>query len=33
MDWLKNRKVQQFAAIGFLGGLLLLISGLWIDIQ
>jgi len=30
MDWLKNRKVQQFAAIGFLGGLLLLVSGLWL---
>src|SRR5688572_15585491 len=31
MDWLKNRKVQQFAVMGFLGGLLLLISGLWLE--
>ncbi|MEO5887957.1 MAG: PAS domain S-box protein, partial [Anaerolineales bacterium] len=33
MDWLKNRKVQQFAAIGFLGGILLLISGLWLALN
>jgi len=31
MDWLKNRRVQQFAVIGFLGGLLFLISGTWIE--
>ncbi|HVF26076.1 MAG TPA: PAS domain S-box protein, partial [Anaerolineales bacterium] len=30
MNWLKNRKVQQFAVTGFLGGLLLLVSGLWL---
>src|SRR4026208_1592655 len=31
MDWLKNRKVQQFAAMGFLGGLLFMISGYWLE--
>jgi len=31
MDWLKNRKVQQFAAVGFLGGFLFMISGYWLE--
>src|SRR4030095_11242244 len=30
MDWLKNRTVQRFVAIGFLGGLLFLVSGIWL---
>src|ERR1041385_5749941 len=31
MDWLKNRTVQLFIAIGFLGGLLFLTVGLWLE--
>ena len=31
MDWLKNRRVQQFVVIGFLGGLLFMISGFWLQ--
>lgn len=31
MDWLKNRRVQQFVVIGFLGGLLFMISGFWLE--
>ena len=30
MDWLKNRTVYQFVAIGFLGGLVFLASGIWL---
>jgi two-component system, sensor histidine kinase and response regulator len=30
MEWLKNRIVQRFAALGFLGGLLFLLTGLWL---
>jgi len=31
MAWLKNRTVRQFAVIGFLGGLLLLVLALWLE--
>ena len=31
MDWLKNRSVQRFALVGFLGGLVFLIVGLWLE--
>jgi len=31
MDWLKNRTIQQYIAVGFLGGLFLLISGFWLS--
>ena len=31
MDWLKNRTVQRFVVVGFLGGLLFLIAGLWLE--
>ena len=31
MDWLRNRTVQRFALVGFLGGLLFLIAGLWLE--
>ena len=31
MDWIKNRTVQKFAVIGFLGGMLFLILGLWLE--
>ncbi len=31
MDWIKNRTVQKYAVIGFLGGSLLLISGIWLE--
>jgi len=31
MDWLKNRTAQRFALIGFLGGLLFLIAGIWLE--
>jgi two-component system sensor histidine kinase/response regulator len=31
MDWLKNRRVQQFVVIGFLGGLLFMIAGFWLE--
>ena len=30
MDWLKNRTVYKFVAIGFLGGLVFLASGIWL---
>jgi PAS domain S-box-containing protein len=30
MEWLKNRTVQRFTAFGFIGGLLILITGLWL---
>ena len=30
MEWLKNRTVQRFTAFGCLGGLLILIAGLWL---
>src|SRR5687768_10083037 len=31
MDWLKNRTVQQSIAIGFLGGLLIMSLGFWLE--
>ena len=31
MDWLKNRTVQRFVAVGFLGGLLVMILGFWLE--
>ena len=31
MDWLKNRTVQRFSAVGFLGGLLVMILGFWLE--
>ncbi|MGZ9225201.1 MAG: PAS domain S-box protein, partial [Anaerolineales bacterium] len=31
MAWYKNRTVRQFAVIGFLGGLLLLVLALWLE--
>lgn len=31
MEWLKNRTVQKFTVMGFLGGLLLVIVGLWLE--
>src|ERR1041385_4750042 len=31
MDWLKNRTAQRFAIIGFLGGLLFLMAGIWLE--
>jgi PAS domain S-box-containing protein len=31
MDWLKNRTVQRFTIVGFLGGLLFLLAGIWLE--
>jgi PAS domain-containing protein len=31
MDWLKNRTVQRFGVVGFLGGLLVMIVGFWLE--
>src|SRR5688572_28060018 len=31
MDWLKNRTVQRFAIVGFLGGLLVMLIGIWLE--
>src|SRR5215510_14918234 len=30
MDWLNNRTVRRYAVIGFMGGLLFLLAGLWL---
>ena len=31
MDWLKNRTVQRFVVVGFLGGLLVTLLGFWLE--
>jgi len=31
MDWLRNRTVQRFAIVGFLGGLLVMLLGYWLE--
>jgi PAS domain-containing protein len=33
MDWLKNRTVQRFAAVGFLGGLAFVIVGIGLELN
>ena len=33
MDWLKNRTIRRYAAIGVMGGILLLFAGLWLELS